>query len=59
MLVALPVCTKDEHLALLGLKVARKLETSAPFDCVVIHERGHDVKSVVEAATGYFRRWRH
>lgn len=55
MIVALPVCTKDEHLAVLGLRVARKLDASVPFECVIVHERGHDVSAITDLAKGYFK----
>lgn len=50
MLIVLPVCKKDEYLALLNLKLCAKWETSLPFGVLVAHEKGFDPAAVVAAA---------
>lgn len=55
MIVVLPVCQKDEHLALLNLELCKRLDGRVPFDCLVTFEEGFDASHVIAMAQGYFR----
>lgn len=61
MLVVLPVCPSDAHLALLNLQLARKLDgpllatDKIAYDCLVTTDESYDPTEVVTAARDYFR----
>jgi glycosyltransferase involved in cell wall biosynthesis len=54
MIVALPVCAKDEHLALANLRWCQKLDGHVDFSCVVCYDTSYDPAKVLELARGYF-----
>lgn len=57
MLVILPVCHKDEHLALLNLQLCLHLDGGpVEFDCLVTTDRSFDARNVVSEASKYFRK---
>lgn len=56
MIVALPFCHKDEHLALLNLELALKLDGGpVPFDCVLCVDSKTEPSTVQAQAEKYFR----
>lgn len=56
MIVALPFCHKDEHLALLNLELALKLDGGpVPFDCVLCIDSKTEPSTVQHQAVKYFR----
>lgn len=57
MLVVLPVCEKDEHLALLNLELCLSFkEHPVPYDCLITTDNSFDTSKVEEQARQYFRK---
>lgn len=54
MIVVLPCCAKDEHLALLNLELARRMDRPVRNTCVIPIEYGFDAKTVTESARNFF-----
>lgn len=55
MIVVLPVCEKDEHLALLNLEICSKLDGKEPFDCLIVHDVSFNNQKVLDAASKVFK----
>lgn len=54
MIIVLPTCAKDEHLALLNLELARRLDKPVTNRCIIPVELGYDAAKVISAAKNFF-----
>lgn len=54
MIIVLPTCAKDEHLALLNLELARRLDKPVANRCIIPIELGYDAHKVIAEAKNYF-----
>lgn len=56
MLIVLPVCHKDAHLAALNLRLVKHLDPrGVPFRLLIVHERGFGVADLVREAKPLFK----
>lgn len=54
MLVVLPFCEVDRHLAVRVLDWCCAMEDKVPFQCILAHDRGEPARDVMDRAVRYF-----
>lgn len=59
MIIVLPVCAKDIHLAISNLEWCLELDGKTPFHCLIVHERDFDVSALESLASQYFLSVKH